>query len=54
MITVPLVIYGVMRYLQLVYEQNKGESPDRVLLEDKPLLLTVLVWGVSVLLILYL
>ena len=54
MITVPLVIYGVMRYLQLVYEQNRGESPDRVLLEDKPLLLTVVAWGVAVLLILYL
>ena len=28
MLTVPIVIYGVMRYLQLVYEQNKGESPE--------------------------
>jgi decaprenyl-phosphate phosphoribosyltransferase len=53
MITVPFVIYGVMRYLQLAYEQNKGESPERVLLSDRPLLTTVIVWGVLVIAILY-
>jgi 4-hydroxybenzoate polyprenyltransferase len=53
MATVPLVIYGVMRYLQLVYEQNRGESPERVLLSDKPLLSVVLLYGVMVILILY-
>jgi hypothetical protein len=53
MITVPFVIYGVMRYLQLVYEQNKGESPERVLLSDKPMLATVIVWGILVIAILY-
>lgn len=54
MITIPIVIYGVMRYLQLVYEQNRGESPDRVLLEDRPLLTAVVIWVIAVLLILYL
>jgi len=44
MATVPLVIYGVMRYLQLVYEQNRGESPERVLLSDEPLIAAVLTW----------
>lgn len=53
MITVPIVIYGVMRYLQLIYEKNQGESPERVLLGDKPLLITVLVWGVAAVAILY-
>lgn len=52
--TVPVVIYGVMRYLQLVYEKNQGESPDKVLLEDKPLLAAVAIWGVMVIGILYL
>ncbi|MDQ5951447.1 MAG: hypothetical protein QG639_728 [Patescibacteria group bacterium] len=41
MLTLPLVIFGVMRYLQLIYESNQGESPERVLLNDKPLLITV-------------
>ena len=54
MITVPIVIYGVMRYLQLVYEQNKGESPDKILLEDKPLLTAVALWGLMVIGVLYL
>ncbi len=53
MLTVPVVIYGVMRYLQLIYEQNKGESPERVLLSDKPLLITASVWIVMVIGIIY-
>lgn len=53
MSTVPIVIYGVMRYLQLVYESNQGESPERVLLNDKPLLFTVSLWAVTVMVIIY-
>lgn len=53
MLTVPLVIYGVMRYLQLVYESNQGESPEKVLLKDKPLLSTVFVLCLSVMVIIY-
>jgi 4-hydroxybenzoate polyprenyltransferase len=53
MVTVPFVIYGVMRYLQLVYEQNKGESPERVILQDKELLTAGILWGASVMFILY-
>lgn len=53
MLTVPVVIYGVMRYLQLVYESNEGESPERVLLRDKPLLTSVLIFGLMVMVIIY-
>ncbi|MFC1653423.1 UbiA prenyltransferase family protein [Patescibacteria group bacterium] len=53
MITIPIVIYGVMRYLQLVYEQNKGESPERVLLSDKPILTTAIIWVLMVIGIIY-
>ncbi len=53
MLTVPFVIIGVMRYLQLIYEDNQGESPSKVLLRDKPLLVTVLLFGLSVMLIIY-
>ena len=45
MLTIPLVIYGIARYLYVIYEKEEGESPERVLLSDKPLLLTVLIWG---------
>lgn len=53
MATVPLVIYGVMRYLQLAYEQNEGESPERVILRDRPLLVTAILGGAAVMLLLY-
>lgn len=53
MVTIPLVIYGVMRYLQLVYEQNKGESPERVLLSDKPLIFVIFVWAWITFVIIY-
>lgn len=45
MITIPFVIYGIMRYLQLIYERNQGESPEKVLLSDKPLMATVIILG---------
>ncbi len=54
MLTIPMVIYGVARYLYIIYEKKEGESPERVLLSDKPLLLTVLMWGISILAIIYL
>jgi hypothetical protein len=53
MVTIPFVIFGVMRYLYLIYERKEGESPERILLSDKPLLVDVVVWGVLVMLILY-
>lgn len=53
MATVPLAIFGVMRYLQLVYEDNQGESPDKVLFRDKPLLITVFIFGILVMAIIY-
>lgn len=53
MLSVPFVIFGVMRYLQLVYEDNEGESPELVLLRDRLLLGTVFAFGLSVLIIIY-
>lgn len=44
MATVPVVIYGVMRYLYIIYEKKEGESPERVLITDKPLLSSVIIW----------
>ncbi len=52
MITIPFVLYGIMRYMQLIYE-GKGESPEKVLTSDLPLLTTVVLWASSVLLVIY-
>ncbi len=54
MATTPVVIYGVMRYLRIIYDGSKAESPERVLLSDKPLLTAVIIWGLMVVGILYL
>lgn len=53
MATVPVVIYGVMRYLYIIYEKKEGESPERVLLSDSPLLITVTSWLIIVVGIIY-
>ncbi len=53
MVTVPLVIYGVMRYLHLIYEKNEGESPAKILIGDRSIMVTVLIWGLMVVGILY-
>lgn len=53
MLTIPMVIYGIMRYLQLIYEKNEGESPEKVLLGDKPLVLTAGALGIALFIIIY-
>jgi 4-hydroxybenzoate polyprenyltransferase len=53
MATIPVVIYGIMRYLKIIYEGGKAESPEKVLLSDQPLLTTFFIWGLMVLGIIY-
>jgi 4-hydroxybenzoate polyprenyltransferase len=44
MTTVPVVMYGLFRYLYLLHRHELGGSPARVLITDRPLLLCVVVW----------
>lgn len=53
MTTIPIVIFGIMRYLRVIYDGSRAESPERVLLSDRPLLLSVVLWGVVVIGVLY-
>jgi len=53
MLTIPFALYGIFRYLYLVYQENEGSSPEEVLLRDKPLLICVILWGVTSALLLY-
>lgn len=53
MLTIPFVLYGVFRYLYLIHIKNEGGSPEEALLRDRPLLLSVILWGAAVVLILY-
>src|SRR5947208_2171272 len=47
MLTVPFVLYGIFRYLYLVYQKNEGSTPEEVLLRDKPLLACIILWGLT-------
>ena len=47
MLTIPFVMYGLFRYLYLVHHRNLGESPEEILLTDKPLMLNIARWLVS-------
>jgi len=51
--TVPFVLYGLFRYLYLVHRREGGGEPDRTLLTDIPLLLNVLLYGATVILLVY-
>jgi len=53
MATIPVVIYGIMRYLQIIYEKKEGESPEKVLLSDRPLMISVILWGLMVFAVIY-
>lgn len=48
MLTIPIVIYAVARYLYVIYEKKEGESPERVLLSDKPMLFSAILCIVAV------
>jgi 4-hydroxybenzoate polyprenyltransferase len=49
--TIPFVIYGIFRYLYLVHMKQGGGRPEKVLLDDKHILLTVVLYGISVVII---
>lgn len=51
--TVPFVLYGIFRYLYLMHQKNEGGSPERVLLNDKPILITVTLYCLTACYILY-
>jgi 4-hydroxybenzoate polyprenyltransferase len=46
-LTLPFVLYGIFRYLYLVHIHEKGGSPTKDLLADTPLLLSILLWTLT-------
>jgi 4-hydroxybenzoate polyprenyltransferase len=53
MLTIPLVLFGIFRYLYLVYVKAAGDRPDELLWRDPQILATVVVWVLAVLALLY-
>jgi len=52
-VTIPFVLYGIFRYLYLVHLKREGGSPSELLVSDRPLLVCVALWALSVILVLY-
>jgi 4-hydroxybenzoate polyprenyltransferase len=47
MLTIPFVAYGVLRYLYLIHVKGVGESPEEILIRDKPLLINIFLWLIT-------
>jgi len=52
-LTLPFVLYGVFRYLYLLYRRELGGNPSDLLLSDRALLINTVLWMVALLLIIY-
>jgi len=52
--TMPFVLYGIFRYLYLVHQKGLGGSPEEIVIHDKPLAVSILLWIAAVGVILYL
>lgn len=51
--TIIFVVYGVFRYLYLVYRKKEGAAPERLLFADKPLLVNVILYVVVAIAVVY-
>ncbi len=51
--TAPFALYGIFRYLYLVYRKGEGGNPEEMVVKDIPLLLSILLWGGCAALIIY-
>jgi 4-hydroxybenzoate polyprenyltransferase len=53
MLTIPIVLYAIFRYLFLIYKEHLGGSPELLLLRDRPTQLSIGLWAAASLAILY-
>lgn len=53
MLTIPFVIYGLLRYLYLIRMEHIGGAPEEIILTDLPMQLAIGLWGLAVIIILY-
>jgi len=53
MLTIPFVLYGIFRYLYLIHVKGVGGAPEEIVLSDRPLQATVVLWGLSVVMVMY-
>jgi 4-hydroxybenzoate polyprenyltransferase len=51
--TIPFVLYGIFRYLYLIHQRQEGGSPEKILLNDKPLIINIILYLFTVWLFIY-
>ena len=51
--TIPFVLYGILRYLYLVYRREEGGSPESLLLGDKAMLVNIVLFILAVAALVY-
>ncbi len=53
MITIPFVVFGISRYAQLLYSEEEGEAPEKLIVTDKTLITTIFLWSFLIILLIY-
>jgi 4-hydroxybenzoate polyprenyltransferase len=53
MLTIPFILYAIFRYLYLVHVKGEGGAPEEIALSDRPLQATFVLWGLSVVIVMY-
>lgn len=53
MATIPFVIYGIFRYLYLIHVEGVGGAPEQLVLRDRPLLLSIILWAATAVALMY-
>ena len=51
--TIPFVLYGIFRYLYLVYHTLSGENPTEMIMKDTPSVVNVVLWFIVVVSVVY-
>jgi 4-hydroxybenzoate polyprenyltransferase len=52
--SVPMVLYGMLRYLYLIHIQEMGDNPSEVLLKDRPLQINLVLWALTIFAVIHL
>lgn len=53
MLTIPFVLYAVFRYLYLIHVRHEGGAPEDILLRDRAMQLSMVLWAIVVFIVLY-
>lgn len=53
MLTIPLVIYAIFRYLYLLHQRRAGDSPEEVIFKDASFFISLVLWAVLCYIIVY-